>query len=32
LPGSRLVILPGAGHAPMVSRSQDINDLIAEFV
>jgi pimeloyl-[acyl-carrier protein] methyl ester esterase len=32
LPGSRLVILPGAGHAPMVSRSQELNELIADFL
>ncbi len=32
LPGARLVILPGAGHAPMVSRSRDLNELITEFL
>jgi pimeloyl-[acyl-carrier protein] methyl ester esterase len=32
LPGARLVLLAGAGHAPMVSRSQEINDLIVNFL
>jgi pimeloyl-ACP methyl ester carboxylesterase len=30
--GARLVIFPGAGHAPMVSRSQELNELIVEFL
>jgi pimeloyl-ACP methyl ester carboxylesterase len=32
MPGTRLVMLPGAGHVPMVSRSQELNDLIADFL
>jgi pimeloyl-[acyl-carrier protein] methyl ester esterase len=32
LPWGRLVILPGAGHVPMVSRSQELNDIIADFL
>ena len=32
LPGARLVMLPGAGHVPMVSRSREINELIADFL
>ncbi len=32
LPAARLVMLPGAGHVPMVSRSREINELIADFL
>jgi pimeloyl-ACP methyl ester carboxylesterase len=32
LTAARLVILPGAGHAPMVSRCQDLHELIGEFL
>jgi pimeloyl-ACP methyl ester carboxylesterase len=32
LPGARLVILPGAGHVPMVSCSQQLNDIIGDFL
>lgn len=32
LPGARLVVIPGAGHAPMVSCSQELNELIADFL
>jgi pimeloyl-[acyl-carrier protein] methyl ester esterase len=32
LPQARLVLLPGAGHAPMISRSQQLNDLIAGYL
>jgi pimeloyl-ACP methyl ester carboxylesterase len=32
LGAGRLVILPGAGHVPMVSRSQELNALLAEFL
>jgi pimeloyl-ACP methyl ester carboxylesterase len=32
LAAARLVILPGTGHVPMVSRSPDLNQLIAEFL
>jgi len=32
LPGARLVMLPGTGHVPMISRSRELNDLIAEFL
>jgi pimeloyl-ACP methyl ester carboxylesterase len=32
VPGARLWMAPGAGHVPMVSRSQELNELIAEFL
>jgi pimeloyl-ACP methyl ester carboxylesterase len=32
LPWGRLVILPGAGHVPMVSCSKELNDIIADFL
>ncbi len=32
LPGAHLVMLPGTGHVPMVSRSRELNDLIADFL
>jgi pimeloyl-[acyl-carrier protein] methyl ester esterase len=32
LPGARLVMLPGTGHVPMISRSRELNNLIAEFL
>jgi pimeloyl-[acyl-carrier protein] methyl ester esterase len=32
LPGARLVMLPGAGHVPMVTRSQELNKLLADFL
>ena len=32
LHGARLVMLPGTGHVPMISRSRELNDLIAEFL
>lgn len=32
LQAARLVMVPGAGHVPMVSRSQDLNNVIAEFL
>ncbi len=32
LPGARLVMLPGTGHVPMVSRSRELNDLIVNFL
>lgn len=32
LPGARLVLLPGAGHAPMVTRIQELTELIMEYL
>jgi pimeloyl-ACP methyl ester carboxylesterase len=32
LPEARLVMLAGAGHAPMVSRSRELNELLADFL
>ena len=32
MPGARLVMLPGAGHAAMVTRSQQLTDLIMEYL
>jgi len=32
LPGARLVILPGAGHVPMVTHSRELNKLLADFL
>ena len=32
LPGARLVMLAGAGHVPMVSRSREVYELIADFL
>jgi pimeloyl-[acyl-carrier protein] methyl ester esterase len=32
LPWARLAMLPGAGHAPMISRSRELNALIADFL
>ena len=32
LPAARLVLVPGTGHVPMVTRSRDINELMAEFL
>lgn len=32
LPGSRLLMLPDTGHAPMVSRSPEVNELLATLL
>jgi pimeloyl-[acyl-carrier protein] methyl ester esterase len=32
LPESRLVMLPGAGHVPMISCSREINEVLTEFL
>ncbi|AEB08407.1 BioH protein [Desulfobacca acetoxidans DSM 11109] len=32
LPSARLIILPSAGHIPLVTQSQVVNDLIMEFL
>ena len=32
LPDSRLVILPGAGHAPFLSKSTEFNDIVRQFI